>query len=46
MPVGQQTEAYIGSVHELLDENGKLNEGTVEFLQGFVNEFVELIKKY
>lgn len=46
MPVVQQPEAYIGSVHELLDENGKLNEGTVEFLQGFVNEFVELIKKY
>jgi len=46
MPVVQQPEAYIGSVHELLDENGKLNEGTTEFLQGFVNEFVELIKKY
>lgn len=46
MPVVQQPEAYIGSVHELLDENGKLNQETIEFLQGFVNEFVELIKKY
>lgn len=46
MPIVQQPEAYIGSVHELLGENGKLNEGTLDFLQGFVNEFVGLIKKY
>lgn len=46
MPIVQQPEAYIGSVHELLDENGKLNGDTADFLQGFVNEFVELIKKY
>lgn len=46
MPVVQQPEAYIGSVHELLDENGKLNEETTAFLQGFVNEFVDLIKRY
>jgi chromate reductase len=38
MPVVQQPEVYIGSVQELLDENGKIvNEGTVEFLQSFVN---------
>ena len=46
MPVVQQPEAYIGSVHELLDENGKLNEETTQFLQGFVNEFDILIKKH
>ncbi len=46
MPVVQQPEAYIGSVHELLDENGKLNGETTQFLQSFVNEFDHLIKKY
>lgn len=46
MPVVQQPEAYIGSVHELLDENGKLNSDTLEFLQGFVNAFVDLINKH
>ena len=47
MPVVQQPEVYIGSVHELLDENGKINnEGTVQFLQSFVDTFAELIKKY
>lgn len=46
MPVVQQPEAYIGSVHELLDESGKLNEDTKQFLQGFVNAFVDLIKKH
>ncbi len=46
MPVVQQPEAYIGSVHELLDENGNLNEGTTQFLQSFVDAFVELIKKH
>lgn len=47
MPVVQQPEVYIGEVHELLDENGKItNEETVQFLQSFVNVFVELSEKY
>ncbi|WP_425262774.1 NADPH-dependent FMN reductase [Paenibacillus thermotolerans] len=47
MPVLQQPEAYIGNVAELLDDNGKIqDEGTVTFLQTFVNAFVDLIKKY
>lgn len=47
MPILQQPEAYIGHVAELLDENGKVkDEGTVNFLQTFVDAFVELIKKY
>ncbi|WP_306345325.1 NADPH-dependent FMN reductase [Ornithinibacillus bavariensis] len=46
MPVVQQPEAYIGNVHELLDEEGKLtNEGTVQFLQTFVDTFVDLIQR-
>lgn len=47
MPVVQQPEVYIGSVHELLDESGKImNEDTVQFLQSFVNVFDDLITKY
>ncbi|MFC4619147.1 NADPH-dependent FMN reductase [Camelliibacillus cellulosilyticus] len=47
MPILQQPEAYIGHVAELLDENSKVkDEGTVNFLQTFVDAFVELIKKY
>ncbi|WHY88670.1 NAD(P)H-dependent oxidoreductase [Neobacillus novalis] len=47
MPILQQPEAYIGNVADLLDENGKVkDENTVQFLQSFVNTFVELIKKH
>lgn len=47
MPVVQQPEVYLANVHELLDEEGKINkEDTVQFLQNFVNAFVELIKKH
>ena len=46
MPVVQQPEAYIGSVHELLDENGKLKDDTRNFLQSFIDTFVDLIKKH
>jgi chromate reductase, NAD(P)H dehydrogenase (quinone) len=46
VPVLQQPEAYIGNVASLLNESGALtNEGTVEFLQKFVNKFVDLINK-
>ncbi|GGA67387.1 NADPH-dependent FMN reductase [Ornithinibacillus halotolerans] len=46
MPVVQQPEAYIGNIYELLDENGKLNEDTTQFLQTFVDTFTDLIKRY
>lgn len=47
MQVLQQPEAYIANSAALLDENGKIkNEGTVQFLQSFVDAFVDLIKKY
>ena len=46
MPVVQQPEAYIGNTAALLDENGKVkNQGTIQFLQSFVDTFVDLIKK-
>lgn len=47
MPVVQQPEAYLGNITALLDEGGKVkNEGTIQFLQSFVDTFVNLIKKY
>ncbi len=47
MPVVQQPEVYIGETHELLDENGKINDKeTVEFLQSAVDTFVQLVKRY
>ena len=47
MPVVQQPEAYIGNAAALLDENGKVkNQGTVQFLQSFVDTFIDLIKRY
>ena len=47
MPLVQQPEAYISNSASLLDENGKVkNEGTIQFLQSFVDTFVNLIKKY
>jgi len=47
MPVVQQPEVYLANSADLLDENGKINnEGTVQFLQTFVDAFVELIKRY
>lgn len=46
-PMLQQPEAYIGASHELLNENGKINnEGTIEFLQSFVDAFIDLIERY
>lgn len=47
MPVVQQPEAYIGEIHTLLGEDGKINnEDTIKFLQSFIDTFVDLIKKY
>ena len=47
MPVVQQPEAYISNAAALLDENDKVkNEGTIQFLQSFVDAFIDLIEKY
>lgn len=47
MPVVQQPEVYIANVHELLDENGKINnEDTIGFLQSVVDAFVALVQCY
>jgi chromate reductase len=47
MPTLQQPEAYIGNVGDLLDDNGKINDdGTIKFLQSFVDAFVDMIKRH
>jgi chromate reductase len=47
MPVVQQPEAYVGNVHKLLGENGKItNPDTLKFLQSVIDAFVSLIKKH
>ena len=45
MPIVQQPEAYLANSPQLFDDNGKLNEGTAEFLQSFVNAFIDLIQE-
>lgn len=41
-----QPEAYIGAYHTLIDENGALsNEGTKDFLNGFLAAFIKWIEK-
>lgn len=46
MPTLQQPEAYLAKSPDLLDDKGKLAEGTLKFLQTVVDAFVELIKRY
>lgn len=45
MPVVQQPEVYLSQSMNLLDESGKItNDGTIQFLQTFVDEFLSLFK--
>ncbi|WP_125589346.1 NADPH-dependent FMN reductase [Companilactobacillus jidongensis] len=46
MPTLQQPEAYIGNVTNMLDENGKVSENSVGFLQSIVDAYVELLNRY
>lgn len=47
MPIVQQPEVYLANIASLLDDDGKItNEGTIEFLQTFVDTFVQLIEKH
>lgn len=47
MPVVQQPEVYIASVHELLGQDGKItNPDTIGFLQSAVDAFVSLVNKH
>lgn len=47
VPVVQSPEVYISHSAQLLDDQGNLNnEETLQFLQSFLEDFIELIKKY
>lgn len=46
MPTLQQPEAYLGNVTNMLDENGKVSEKSVGFLQSIVDAYVELLNRY
>ncbi len=47
MPVVQQPEVYLANSQDLLDDNGKFkSEDTIQFLQSFVDAFVDLMKKH
>ncbi|MDH0305117.1 MULTISPECIES: NAD(P)H-dependent oxidoreductase [unclassified Pseudomonas] len=45
MPCMQMPEAYIGGAASLFDDNGKLNEKTRPFLQGFIDKFASWVKR-
>ena len=43
----QQPEAYIGNIMGIIDENGNvIKEDTKNFLQGYVNAFIDWIEKF
>lgn len=45
MPTLAQPEVYLASVHEMLDDQGKIhNESTLQFLQTFVTAFVDHVE--
>ncbi|MFD1473036.1 NADPH-dependent FMN reductase [Companilactobacillus mishanensis] len=46
MPVVQQPEAYLGNVTNMLDQDGKVSEGTTTFFQSIVDSFVDLLNRY
>ena len=47
MPTMQQPEAYIGSMSNILDENGKINnDDTQKFLDQFVESFGQWVGKF
>lgn len=47
MPVVQQPEVYLANSQDLIDENGKIkSQDTIQFLQSFVDAFVDLIQRY
>lgn len=47
MPTLAQPEVYIASVQDLLNPDGTLkNEGTTQFLQNFVDKFIEHVGLY
>ena len=47
MPTVQQPEVFLGHSPELLDEEGHFNnEGTQAFVQSYIDQFEEVMKKH
>jgi len=46
VPLLQQPEVYLGKVNTLLKDDGTFIEGTVEFLQQYVDAFIKHINRY
>lgn len=46
MPMLQQPEMYLANVHESLKEDGKFQDNTVQYIKGFVDKYIEHMKKY
>lgn len=45
MPTLQQPEAYIGHVQNLIEENGKFSQQTIDFFQMITDKYVEFFNK-
>lgn len=45
IPTLQQPEAYIGNIVNLVDNNGKIKDSTVEFFQLITDKYIEFFEK-
>jgi chromate reductase len=45
VPTMQQPEVYLAKVNELFDENGEMQAGTKQFLQGAIDAYIVWFKK-
>ncbi|WP_270790037.1 NADPH-dependent FMN reductase [Enterococcus diestrammenae] len=45
MPTLQQPEAYIGGINNLIDDNGNIAEGTVNFFRTIISKYVDFYNK-
>ncbi|MDT2756356.1 NAD(P)H-dependent oxidoreductase [Enterococcus asini] len=45
MPTLQQPEAYIGGIANLMDEDGNVKEGTLDFFKMIIEKYIEFFTK-
>ncbi|WP_368251307.1 NADPH-dependent FMN reductase [Enterococcus sp. 2201sp1_2201st1_B8_2201SCRN_220225] len=45
MPTLQQPEAYIGGIANLIDEDGNVKEGTLDFFKMIIEKYIEFFTK-
>jgi chromate reductase len=47
IPMMQQPEAYIGNIHTIMDENGKINNpDSIQFLKNFLQAFEAWVNRF